>query len=161
VGNVVEQKMQHYPPVDAEPGVLDLRDDDDRESAFVYPLPVAGGGLSHLLSPTAIMIALLREPEVLAMFPQMVFILLLALLLPLTTVANERGFSTLKRVKTRLRTRMLRRTLERLMRIVMDGPRVRSATAEGWKDAQWVIDEALDIWFNTKNRRVSSTPKSK
>ena len=66
------------------------------------------------------------------------------LLLPLNTAGCERAFSTMRRVKSRLRSQMNNSTLNNCMRISMEGPPFETFN----------FDTALDSWSKLRNRRI-------
>ena len=65
-------------------------------------------------------------------------------LLPLNTTDCERAFSTMRRIKSRLRSQMNNSTLNNCMRISMDGPPLES----------FDFDKSLDTWSKLRNRRI-------
>lgn len=66
------------------------------------------------------------------------------LLAPISTVDCERGFSKQNLIKTCLRSRMSIKSLDRLMRITIEGPDIR----------QFPFDKAFKKWAAVKNRRI-------
>ena len=60
------------------------------------------------------------------MYPNLAIISINCLVLPVSTVDCERGFSTMKRIKTHLRSVMKTQTLDCLMRISIEGPELES-----------------------------------
>ena len=78
------------------------------------------------------------------MFPNLFKLAAIGLLLPMSTVDCERGFSTLSRVKTDLRNRPSNRILNHLLTISMEGP----------LPADFPYDIACDIWGKMRNRRI-------
>ena len=77
-------------------------------------------------------------------FPELQRLASIALMIPLSTAWPERGFSTLARIKTKLRNRLLDSTLCALINVSMNGP------------SQLLKDDAAaiaDKWLNHKNRR--------
>ena len=79
------------------------------------------------------------------MFPELHRLCCIALSIPLATAWPERGFSTLCRVKTKQRNRLLDITLNALINISMNGP--EQLTDE---DAQKIAEK----WQKTKDRRT-------
>ena len=65
------------------------------------------------------------------------------MVIPVSTADSERSFSTLKRVKTSLRSRMTNKTLNALLTISIDGPSVSD------------FDRAVSAWGAMGNRRIS------
>ena len=76
-----------------------------------------------------------------AIFPNMS---ILGRVLPIHTANVERTFSQLKAIKTRTRNRMLEKTLDSLLRIVIEGPSLKEFPAK----------EAVMLWTSKKNRRL-------
>ena len=56
------------------------------------------------------------------MFPNLTKLATIGLLLPVSSVDCERGFSTLSRVKTKLRNRLSNKVLNYLLMISIEGP---------------------------------------
>ena len=67
-----------------------------------------------------------------------------ALILPVSTADCERGFSTLKRIKTDARNRLKTDTLDKLIRLSSEGPCME----------QFNFDEAATRWSSQSNRRI-------
>ena len=63
---------------------------------------------------------------------------------PVNTTACERGFSQVKLIKTGLRNRLKKETLNNLMLIAVEGESV----------ADFPYDEALKHWSSQRNRRI-------
>lgn len=64
--------------------------------------------------------------------------------LPISTADCERAFSTMRRIKSRLRSEMWNLTLNHCMRISIEGPPLQ----------QFDSDAAVDAWSVLKNRRT-------
>ncbi len=56
------------------------------------------------------------------MFPQMAMLISIALIIPVSSVPCERGFSVTNRIKTKLRNRLQIPTVDILLRISIEGP---------------------------------------
>lgn len=67
--------------------------------------------------------------------------------LPITNAWPERGASSIKRIKTRLRSRLSNKMLESLLHISVNGPDVCTAEAEQ------LIREAVELWLSQRNRK--------
>ena len=67
------------------------------------------------------------------------------LCLPISTADCERAFSTMKRIKTRLRTQMTNTTLNHCMRI----------SIEGLPLPKFDFEQSINTWSRLKNRRIS------
>ena len=65
-------------------------------------------------------------------------------LLPLSTVDCERAFSTMRRIKSRLRSQMNNSTLNNCIRISMEGPSLEN----------FDFEKSLDTWSKLRNRRI-------
>ena len=72
------------------------------------------------------------------LYPQLCKLAQICLILPLSTVDCERGFSVMKRVKTPLHNRLNTRTLDVLMMICIEGPDFSS----------FDFKKAVDDWGN-------------
>ena len=59
----------------------------------------------------------------------------------------ERGFSALKRIKTRLRNRLSNRILNNLLMISIEGPELKD----------FDFEKAADVWGAQRNRRITVT----
>ncbi len=66
------------------------------------------------------------------------------LCIPLSTADCERAFSTMKRIKTRLRSQLKNKTLNNCMRISMEGSSLE----------YFDFDKSLHTWSHLKNRRI-------
>ena len=80
------------------------------------------------------------------LFPFILKLLVRALVLPVCTADCERCFSTMKRIKTDLRNRMNTATLDKLLRIRIEGPDL----------IHFNFREAVRRWKNMKNCRLFS-----
>ena len=87
---------------------------------------------------------IIKNPEYNVMFPNLSKLAAIGLLLPMSTVDCERGFSTLSRVKTDLRNCLSNRILNHLLTISMEGPLL----------ADFPYDIACDIWGKMRKRRI-------
>ncbi|VDI25474.1 nuclear pore complex protein Nup188 [Mytilus galloprovincialis] len=76
--------------------------------------------------------------------PNLVKLLELAILIPISSVPCERGFSTQNRILSRLRTSMSNMVLNDLMMISENGPHIYN----------FDFDEALNEWKGMKARKV-------
>jgi len=83
------------------------------------------------------------------MLPGILALALIALVIPLTTAACERGFSTLKRIKTRLRSLLAQETLDHCIRVSEEAPDL--------SDYDW--SRAIEVFFTMRQRRVSMNAK--
>lgn len=80
-----------------------------------------------------------------ASFPNLAKLAAILIVLPVTTATVERTFSSMKLIKTRLRSRMGENTLEHTMRICIEGPdRLSNETLEA----------VIDHYKHSKQRRI-------
>ena len=78
-------------------------------------------------------------------YPNMTAMGKICRVVPIHTADVERTFSQLKIIKTRVRNRMLEKTLDSLLRIAIEGPKLEEFDAK----------RAVDIWAKKKKRRIS------
>ena len=71
----------------------------------------------------------------------------IGLLLPMSTVDCERGFSALSRIKTDIRNRLSSKVLNHLVTI----------SVEGLPPEEFPYDKACDLWASWRNRRIDVT----
>ena len=86
----------------------------------------------------------LKTEKLCRMFPNLAKLAAIGLVLPLSTVDCERGFSTLSRVKTDLRNRLINETLNHLLVISIEGP----------NPADYPYEQACSLWASRRNRRI-------
>ena len=75
------------------------------------------------------------------MYPQISYLLSIILILPVSSVPCERGFSAANRIKTKLRNRLMVQSLDILLRISIEGP-------------PFDFTRALVLYKNIKQRRI-------
>ena len=80
-------------------------------------------------------------------FPNLAILARVAMILPVSTVEVERGFSQQNLIKTRTRTRLLPQNLEMLMKIVIEGPAIEDMD----------FQSACKIWGDSVARRLLNT----
>ena len=80
-----------------------------------------------------------------SLFPLVSKLIVRALVLPVSTADCERCFSTMNRVKTDLRNQMSTETLQRLIRIGLEGP----------DSSDFDFSEASRRWATLKHRRIT------
>ena len=66
--------------------------------------------------------------------------------LPITNAWPERGVSAIKRIKTRLRSRLSNKMLESLLHIAINGPEVCT------EECEQLIRESAKMWLSQKKR---------
>ena len=99
------------------------------------------------LPPRELMTQILSTTELKTMFPNLCKLAAIGLLLPMSTVDCERGFSALTRIKTDIRNRLSSKILNNLMTISVEGP----------PPEEFPYDKACDIWAAWRNRRIDVT----
>ena len=99
------------------------------------------------LTMRQLMSHVIKTPEINVIFPNLMKLATIVLLLAMSTVDCERGFSTLSRVKTNLRNCLPNRILNYLLTISM----------EGLPPSEFPYDDACDIWARMRNRRIQVT----
>lgn len=91
-----------------------------------------------------LMTHLLSIHELRTMFPNLNKLAAIGLLMPMSTVDCERGFSSLTRIKTNIRNRLSSNILQDLMMISVEGPALN----------QYPFDQACDNWGSSRNHRI-------
>ena len=86
---------------------------------------------------------LLGNSDIAAAFPNLAKLASILEVLPVTTATVERTFSSMKLIKTRLRSRMGEQTLDHAMRNCIEGPETLSAET---------LDIVLDHYKRAKKR---------
>ena len=79
----------------------------------------------------------LLQEERFAMYPEIIKLMKIAMTVPLSTAWPERGFSTLKRVKSFMRNRLL----NALMQISLNGPHVLSDEQANAIAEKWLVEK--------------------
>ena len=95
--------------------------------------------MKELLSSLA-----LQDSTISVVYPNLSKLAQVFMALPIGTADCERGFSTMKRIKTRLRSQMSNVTLNHCMRISMEAPALDT----------FDFDTALNSWSALKKRRI-------
>jgi len=91
--------------------------------------------------------ALVQQTSLQYIFPNLHKLAVIALEIPMSSADCERGFSALKRIKTRLWNRLSNRILNHLLMISIEGPMLE----------EFDFEKAADIWGAQKNRRITVT----
>ena len=78
-------------------------------------------------------------------FPNLTNLLSIGLVIPVSSVPCERGFSTQNRIKTKLRTSLNNRSLNTLHRISEEGPDI----------LDFDFEDALAKWYKAKKRKIA------
>ena len=89
------------------------------------------------MSVHQLMSHLVKSEELKLMFPNLAKLAAIGLLLPMSTVDCERGFSAFTRVKSNLRNRLSAKTLNHLLVITTEGP---------ISPTDHFYDQACDLW---------------
>ena len=105
---------------------------------------VASNAEMKRMTSHGLMSCLLKVEELSMMFPNLTKLAAIGLLLPVSTVDCERGFSALTCVKTDLRNRLCNKTLNNLLMISIEGP----------DPMDYPYDQACDLWASWRNRRI-------
>lgn len=90
---------------------------------------------------------LVQDESLKEMYPELAKLAAIGFFIPMSTAKCERVFSAMNRIKTDLRNRLKRSTLDCLIRISFEGP----------PPASFNFDRAADIWGGMRNRRLSIT----
>ena len=88
---------------------------------------------------------LCSDPSWQAIYPNMSTFAKICRVVPIQTADVERTFSQLKLIKTRVRNRMLEKTLDSLLRIAIEGP----------PTSEFSATDTVKLWATKKNRRLS------
>ena len=89
---------------------------------------------------------LLSSGDIAAAFPNLARLAAILIVLPVTTATVERTFSSMKLIKTRLRSRMGENTLEHTMRICIEGPD---------QSTDDTLEAVIDHYKHTKKRKLA------
>ncbi|KAJ8043554.1 hypothetical protein HOLleu_10692 [Holothuria leucospilota] len=111
-----------------------------------HKLEIEWNGMKHIIgndtkvTHTDMMLMVVEKYQ--DLYPNMAMLASKALVIPVSTADCERGFSTLKRIKTPLRNRLTEETLKCLLFISIEGPEF----------SEFDFDTAVDFWKNGKTR---------
>ena len=98
----------------------------------------------HTLSVTEVLHLLTTDTTLSLAYPNFVKLAQVCLTLPISTADCEREFSTMRRIKTRLRSEMNNATLNHCMRISIEGPPLQ----------EFDFDTAVEKWSTLRKRRI-------
>ena len=115
-----------------------------KQELKIFNSTIASNPEFKKMSTRQLMSHLLKISELKLMFPNLTKLAAIGLLLPMSSVDCERGFSTLSRVKTDLRNRLNNKNLNHLLMISIEGP----------NPSDFPFDTACDKWAAMKNRRI-------
>ena len=121
--------------------------DQAKEELKVCNSVIAANPELKNLSPREIMTKIVRTAEHKAMFPNLSKLASVGLLMPMSTVDCERGFSALSRIKTNSRNRLSSKILNDLLTITVEGPSIDD----------FPYGEACNKWATSRNRRINVT----
>ena len=96
------------------------------------------------LSMKDVLKMLVADKTISHLYPQLRKLAAIAIVLPVSTAECERAFSTMKRIKTALRNRLITPNLDHLMQISIDGP--------NHDDFDFI--KAATSWGNQRQRRI-------
>ena len=95
---------------------------------------------------------LLQQPSYRFLYPMLTQLAECCLSLPVSNAWPERGASALKRIKTRLRSRLSNSMLQSLMQMSINGPPINS------KETEHIIEDCIKVWTLQKKRRKMPKP---
>ena len=95
---------------------------------------------------------LLQQPSYRFFYPVLTQLAECCLSLPVSNVWPGRGASALKRIKTRLRSRLSNLMLQFLMQLSINGPPINS------KETEDIIEDCIEVWTLQKKRRKMAKP---
>ena len=101
-------------------------------------------GSDHSMEATDVMRMLALSKTYQTLYPILSKFAQIALALPVSKADSERGFSCMNRVKTELRNRLTVSSLDRLLRISIEGPDI----------SQFDFFSAVTKWSSLRNRRI-------
>lgn len=135
----IEELIKHYQPVVERQATL--AEWKTFVNAVQAKADLKGKDSRELLT------ALVQQTSLQYIFPNLHKLVVIALVIPMSSADCERGFSALKRIKTRLRNRLSNRILNHLLMISIEGPMLE----------EFDFEKAADIWGAQKNRRITVT----
>ena len=80
-----------------------------------------------------------------SLYPTLSKLASIALIIPVSTADCERGFSTINRIKTDSRNRLKTETLDKLIRLSVEGPELD----------QFDFEQAASLWASKSKRRIT------
>ena len=135
----IEELIKHYQPVVEHQATL--AEWKTFVNAVQAKADLKGKDSRELLT------ALVQQTSLQHIFPNLHKLAVIALVIPMSSADCERGFSALKRIKTKLRNRLSNRILNHLLTISIEGPKLE----------EFDFERAADIWGAQKNRRITVT----
>ena len=119
----------------------------------VVPKDVVDGKCPSVTTTTWTLQHMLKQPSYRHFYPALSSLAECCLSIPISNAWPERGASSLKRIKTRLRSRLQNDMLQALMQISINGPALHS------DQCKVVVRDSVQLWLKQKNRR--SLPKQR
>ena len=119
--------------------------DSTRDELKIFNSVVAANSELKQMTTHQLMSHLIKISELGLMFTNLTKLAAIGLLLPMSSVDCERGFSTLSRVKTDLRNRLANKTLNHLLMMAI----------EGLSPSDFPYELACDRWAAMRNRRIN------
>lgn len=111
-----------------------IQEDTTSGEFRIFNSVVAANSTLKNMTTHQLMSHLIKSSEMSCMFPNLTKLATIGLLLPMSSVDCERGFSTLYRVKTDLRNRLANRTLNHLLMMSVEGPSLQDFPYELARD---------------------------
>ena len=99
---------------------------------------------AHAYTSYDVLKMLTTDTTLLLVYPNFIKLAQVCLTLPISTADCERAFSTMRRIKTRLRSEMNNTTLNHCMRISIESPKLQD----------FDFDSAVHTWSGLWNRRI-------
>ena len=125
-----------------------------KEELKIFNSVIAANSTLKQLTTRQLMTHILKTEEMNTMFPNLAklgsILGSIGLLLPMSTVDCECGFSALTHVKTDLRNRLSNNILNSLLTISIEGP----------PSSKFPYDDACNLWTGMRNRRIDVTKRT-
>ena len=106
------------------------------------------------LEPFQLWKSLFKHPKSKTAWRNVSLLIEALLIIPLTNSQVERFFSFMGNVKTDWRSSLGGESLEALLRIMVEGPDLKT-----WANSR--LNDAVDLWYNEKNRRINQSFRGK
>ena len=99
---------------------------------------------NHFKKHSEVIQYLCTSPTMLQLYPNISTMAQICRVIPIHSADVERTFSQLKLIKTNIRNRMIEKTLDALLRIAIEGPKLED----------FPFRTAVSLWARKKNRRI-------
>ena len=119
------------------------------------PQNVVDGKCPSVTTTTWTLQHMLKQPSYRYFYPALSSLAECCLSIPISNAWPERGTSSLKRMKTRLRSRLQNDMLQALMQISINGPALHS------DQCRVVVCDSVQLWLKQKNRRTLPKQRAK